>query len=70
MSNLPTRIRTARKALKISQEEAAQRCGVRHNTFCRWETGRMVPSAKNWPAIEALLGPMPCPYCGSITNPK
>ena len=64
MNELPKRIREAREALGISQAEAAQKCNVQLNTFCRWENGHITPSTESMAAIVKLLGPMPCPTCG------
>ena len=45
------RMRRRREALGWTQEEAAHRCGVGHNSIGGWETGKInptVPSFLKW----------------------
>jgi transcriptional regulator with XRE-family HTH domain len=49
------RLRRARKALKLSQEEAAHLIGVSSKTFGSWERGEAEPRDSNWRKIEEQL---------------
>lgn len=42
---LPEEIREKRIALNLTQEELAERFGVKRNTVARWEQGAIVPQA-------------------------
>lgn len=53
---LPQKIRQHRKALGISQEEAAQGLGIRQGHFSKLERGRVRPSAKLRHQIVSWLG--------------
>lgn len=49
------RIRAAREAAGLSQEEAAERLGVERATYTQYERGRRVPTwTKLYELIEAL----------------
>ena len=49
------RIRLRRQALKLSQQELADRVGVNRATVSAWERGKQLP-VRNEGAIEAVLG--------------
>jgi transcriptional regulator with XRE-family HTH domain len=49
------RLREARKALKISQEEAARLIGVSNKAYGAWERGTSEPRDRNWRQIEEIL---------------
>lgn len=45
----------ARKALRLSQAEAARRAGVGRMAWYEWETGRRLPRDKNYAGIEEAV---------------
>jgi ribosome-binding protein aMBF1 (putative translation factor) len=49
------RLRDARRALKISQEEAARLIGVSNKAYGDWERGKSEPRDRNWRQIEEIL---------------
>lgn len=49
-------IRSCRKRAKISQETAAELCGVAVGSWREWEQGRHWPSSRALPMIAAVLG--------------
>ena len=52
---LGRRIRLRRQALKLSQQELADKVGVNRATVSAWERGKQLPQ-RNEGAIEAALG--------------
>ena len=51
----PTRLKQARKALKMSQRELALALGLsRKQTVSDWEQGRQQPQPYIWLALERL----------------
>lgn len=53
--DLPGRMRTAREEAGISQEEAAELCGITRSHYQGWESGRYpVPRLKAW-GIAAVM---------------
>lgn len=50
----PEKIKSAREALLITQEELANELGVTSITICRWETGKVEPSIKAKKAFRDL----------------
>jgi transcriptional regulator with XRE-family HTH domain len=42
-SNFHGRLKEERKRLKLTQAEAAERCGVKRETWSRYETGALTP---------------------------
>jgi DNA modification methylase/transcriptional regulator with XRE-family HTH domain len=62
LPKLQSAIRSARKALGISQSEAARRCGLigpgeslGGGGFMWFETGMRLPTREQWPALKAAL---------------
>ncbi|MBL8518211.1 MAG: helix-turn-helix transcriptional regulator [Betaproteobacteria bacterium] len=51
-----TRLRDAREALNLTQEETADRIGVSRQTIRDWESGKSVPTRKHHDAISDVLG--------------
>lgn len=52
----PTRLKQARKALKLSQAELATALGLsRKQTVSDWENGRQEPQPYVWLALERLI---------------
>jgi transcriptional regulator with XRE-family HTH domain len=49
------RIKTLRKAAKLTQQEFGDKVGVSRVIVCRWETGESRPSPENMDAIAAAL---------------
>lgn len=49
-------LRAAREALKLTQDDAAERIGVSRVGYTDWEAERAFPTKKHWPAIELVLG--------------
>ena len=49
------RLRAARKALNLSQEDAAHLIGVSFKTYNSWENGKSEPRDSNWRKIEEQL---------------
>lgn len=45
LENAPVvpRVKTLRRALKLTQEEFSQRYGIPLETLCDWERGRVIP---------------------------
>ncbi len=50
----PEKIKAAREALLVTQEELAVELGVTPITICRWETGKVEPSIKAKKAFRDL----------------
>lgn len=57
-------LRDAREAHGLSQEEAADRIGVRGRTYQRWEAGENAPRGAGTANVERVLGLEP----GTITT--
>ena len=60
MKSFGEKVKAARHRLGLTQEQAAQQLGVRHNTWCRWEQGTCEP--RNFDTlrrIAKLLGVKP-----------
>ena len=55
MENIGKRIREARLARKLSQEQLAEKLGVSFQAVSSWETGRFVPDAVHLPALAKAL---------------
>lgn len=55
-SELPTRVRAARRALKWTQEQAARESGVGVRTFQMFENGQSWPQPANLRAILRAVG--------------
>ena len=49
------RIRDARKALKMTQAEVAQRTGINRATLSKYETGEITPSLGQLEKLRALV---------------
>jgi len=49
-------IRAARAAAGLTQQQAADRCGVGQVTWARWETGVRAPTVATLERIAAALG--------------
>jgi transcriptional regulator with XRE-family HTH domain len=50
------RLREARKASKLSQEEGAAELSVKRQTVSAWERGKAVPRGQDWYRIGMLYG--------------
>jgi transcriptional regulator with XRE-family HTH domain len=50
------RLREARKASKLSQEEVATELSVKRQTVSAWERGKAVPRGQDWYRIGMLYG--------------
>ena len=55
MENIGKRIREARLARKLSQEQLAERLGVSFQAVSSWETGKFVPDSDHLPALAKEL---------------
>jgi transcriptional regulator with XRE-family HTH domain len=74
MNDLGFRIRTARKARRLTQKELAARLGVDVRTVIRWEQNHNEPGRAERKRIALTLGvkrgyldappPVNCPGCG------
>ncbi len=53
---MKNRIREARKAAKLTQEELARTIGITHATLSRYESGAINPPASQLQAIASALG--------------
>jgi transcriptional regulator with XRE-family HTH domain len=51
----PADIRRVRKALRLTQEQFAQRLGISFATVNRWETDKSRPQRANIAAIERMM---------------
>ena len=58
--NLPSRIKSIRQQLGLSQEELAQKLGVSFTTVNRWENGQTKPSKLARRQIETLCKEFDC----------
>ena len=58
-ARVPARIRTRRRALGLSQEDAAARTGVTLRTWQRWESGATKGHVVHLPAIADVLETTP-----------
>lgn len=56
MSGFPERLRAARKAAGLTQEELGFQVGVTKASVSAWETGREVPGFRLLPMIREALG--------------
>ena len=56
MSKLPERLKELRLKFKLSQEKAAQRCGVSLMTWHSWEHGRSIPTLGSLEKVTAGFG--------------
>lgn len=56
--SLPRRLVAARRAMGLSQREAARRMGVDPSTLARWERGERLPSDGYGGEITKVLGPI------------
>lgn len=62
---LASRLREYRKALKLTQEELANKLGKRQSVVSSWELGTGIPDANQLPAIAKALGVSVADICGS-----
>ena len=62
---LASRLREYRKAVKLTQEELAQKLGKRQSVVSSWELGTGIPDANQLPAIAKALGVSISDLCGS-----
>lgn len=56
MANMGERIRKARRAAGLTQDELAERVGVRAGTILRWENGHQEPRGRRLQAIADATG--------------
>ena len=56
MKELGARLREARKAAGLYQEELARRVGVSVDTVRRWESGAREPRASDLQSLARVLG--------------
>ncbi len=49
------RIRAARKAAKLTQEELGEKLGLSSSAVSYWETGKFIPDAEHLPALAEAL---------------
>lgn len=54
--HIGTRIKAARRAQAITQNDLAKALGVREKTINRWETGRNEPQPRHLRALSIELG--------------
>jgi transcriptional regulator with XRE-family HTH domain len=55
-TSIGKRIAAAREAMKLSQEELAQKSGVHRTTIARIEAGRFSPRLDTLELLSAVLG--------------
>ena len=56
MTDLHVRVRAARKALKLTQQQVADLAGVSLNTYQMFETGKSSPQGANLQAMLLAVG--------------
>lgn len=64
-----SRLRAWRKAIGISQDEAATKVGVHQNTWSDWENARKVPSTEAAIRLDVLTAGA-CPIEGWSDDPQ
>lgn len=63
-ASIGTRVRAARVAAKLSQEEVAARAGLQPETISRLENGRLSPTLTSVAALAKALGVEPGDLAG------
>ena len=52
------RLKAARKAAGLTQQELADRCGIAQGMISQWETGKQQPTQENLDKAAEILGPL------------
>jgi transcriptional regulator with XRE-family HTH domain len=56
MSTIGAKLCQHRAAAKLTQQEIAERLGIKPNTYGSWEAGHTYPSGRYFPELAAIFG--------------
>lgn len=56
MSSIAAKLCQHRAATKLTQQEIAERLGIKPNTYGSWEAGHTYPSGRYFPELAVILG--------------
>lgn len=56
MSSIAAKLCQHRAATKFTQQEIAERLGIKPNTYGSWEAGHTYPSGRYFPELAAIFG--------------
>ena len=56
MSSIAAKLCQHRAATKLTQQEIAERLGIKSNTYGSWEAGHTYPSGRYFPELAVIFG--------------